>query len=208
MNKIFKTLLIIVFLTVIFGYAEEQENWKYDNDKSGEEVKHSKDSAYKEVFKERFYGVSTSIIPDFSNPFGYMLGFGFRADIPNSKEGPIMWGIELNIMIESKKDEYQDVIKFEHPIHTLFLAQYIFGASEKIEGISMSGARVVGVSSYYLETGPIIDISSKDFGGVLGTGFRFSSLENVFKRRLEMVYGIRLIYLNSLKLGVVCNMLL
>jgi len=155
------------------------------------------EDAYRKVFSENWYGISESVFPNIDDFDKSKLGLGFRADFSLSEKGPFMLDMELNFMFRKK---------FDWDIQTLSLANYLL-APKEVRATTLFGGEIGVIRSWYLEAGPMYSVKSENFGLVLGLGLRENPTDNPYDSKANSVYGLRLIYLNSIQIGIVIGAL-
>jgi len=183
---------------------DEKSNSKDEENKEDKELLEGED-AYRKVFSENWYGISESIFPNIDDISQSKLGLGFRADFSLSEKGPVMLDIELNFMFGLEKyPEGQPEADWD--IQALSLAHYLL-APKEVRTTNLFGGEIGLIRSWYLEAGPMYSIKSENFGWVLGLGLRENATDNPFDSKVNAVYGLRLIYLNSIQIGIAMGLL-
>jgi len=202
----YKTFMETSTLSGNSKFAEDKETKSKDKPKKEDRELLVGEDAYKDIFSENWYGISTSIFPNIDDFMNSTLGLGFRADVSLSKTGPIMLGVELNGMFSFSRNEELGTMHEELDVQAISLANWLL-APKEVRTTNIMGGEIGIIRSWYLEAGPVYGINSENFGLVLGFGLRENATDNPMNSRMNGAYGLRLVYLGSIQIGITSNLL-
>lgn len=207
---------MLIFLAVVCGYANaEEEQAEVDSASVDDDYEFktlTREECYRKIFSERMYGIAQNISFSSENMF---ISMSFAANIPLSKEGPYMLDIELGfggtirydaISEDTPKSPEENKKATKAYLPTSLLVQYVLNphALELPNAAKRKGAHLI--RSYYLEAGPTLGVitlldTPKSGGFILGGGMRQSAIRQS-DGAFTMVAGLRLMYWNSLYIGL------